>query len=186
MGTRGTYGFRKNNVDKTTYNHFDSYPSGLGKQISEFFADADLVKLGEVFDSIQLVKHDDIVTEDIAETIPAELSNFNVNGGKKTFYCYLRNAQGDLSAYLKGLKYMIDNHDFITDSLFCEWGYIVNLDTGKLEVWRGFQKSPTEGNRYGTTHDEGGYYPCKMVAEFTQEEIKSGAFDKFVEVNDWK
>lgn len=181
MSTRGIFGFRKNNVDKTTYNHADSYPSELGKQISKFFADADLVKLGEVFDSIQLVNHYDIVTEDIAETIPAELSDFNVNGGQKTFYCYLRKAQGDLSVYLKGLKYMIDNYDFITSSLLCEWGYIVNLDTGKLEVWRGFQESPTEGNRYGITQDENGYYPCKMVAEFTQEEIRSGDFDKFVE-----
>lgn len=181
MSTRGIFGFRKNNVDKTTYNHVDSYPSGLGAEVVEFFADADLVKLGEVFDSIQLVKHDDIVTEDIAKTIPAELADFKVDGGQKTFYCYLRNAQGDLSVYPEGLKYMIDNHDFITDSLFCEWGYIVNLDTGKLEVWQGFQKSPTEGNRYGTTQDEGGYYPCKMVAEFTQEEIRSGDFDKLVE-----
>jgi len=184
MGTRGIYGIRKNNVDKITYNHFDSYPSGLGKQIAKFFADVDLVKLGEVFDFIQLVKPDDIVTEDIAKNIPAELSNFEVDGGQKTFYCYLRNAQGDLSVYLKGLKYMIDDHNFIKESLFCEWGYIVNLDTGKLEVWRGFQKSPTEGNRYGTTHDEDGYYPCKMVAEFTQDEIKAGDFDKFVEAND--
>lgn len=183
MGTRGIYGIRKNNVDKTTYNHFDSYPSGLGKQISEFFADADLVKLGDVFDSIQLVKHDDIVTEDISENIPVEFQRQLCNGGQKTFYNYLRNAQGDLSVYLKGLKYMIDNHNFIKNSLFCEWGYIVNLDTGKLEVWEGYQKSPTEGNRYGTTTDEDGYYPCKMVVEFTQEEIKSGAFDKLVEAN---
>ena len=183
MSTRGIYGIRKNNVDKITYNHADSYPSCLGMNVADFFANVDLDKLCEVFDSIQLVKHDDIVTEDIAKTIPAELSNFNINGGQKTFYCYLRNAQGDLSAYLKGLKYMIDSHDFIMESLFCEWGYIVNLDTGKLEVWVGYQKSPTEGNRYGTTHDEGGYYPCKMVAEFTQEEIKAGEFDKFVEAN---
>ena len=181
MSARGIFGFRKNNVDKITYNHSDSYPSGLGAQIAEFFADADLVKLGYVFDSIQLVKEDDIVTEDIAETIPAEFSDFDVNGGQKTFYCYLRNAQGDLSVYLKGLKYMIDYHDFIKESLFCEWGYIVNLDTGKLEVWQGYQKSYTEGNRYGITPDEDGYYPCKMVAEFTQEEIRSGDFDKFDE-----
>ena len=184
MSTRGIYGFRKNGIDKTSYNHFDSYPSELGKSIADFFADVDLAKLGEIFGSIQLVDENNIVTEDIAKTIPAEFSDFNVNGGQKTFYCYLRNAQGDLSGYLKGLKYMIDNHDFIKTSLFCEWGYIVNLDTGKLEVWLGYQKSPTEGNRYGTTHDEDGYYPCKMIAEFTQEEIKAGYFDKFVEAND--
>ena len=35
MGTRGLYGFRKNGVDKTTYNHFDSYPDGLGADVIE-------------------------------------------------------------------------------------------------------------------------------------------------------
>jgi len=184
MSTRGIYGFRKNGIDKTSYNHSDSYPSELGKSIADFFADVDLAKLGEIFGSIQLVDENNIVTEDIAKTIPAKFSDFTVNGGQKTFYCYLRNAQGDLSGYLKGLKYMIDNHDFIKTSLFCEWGYIVNLDTGKLEVWKGGQKCSTKDNRYGTTPDEDGYYPCTMVAEFTQEDIKAGDFDKFVEAND--
>lgn len=33
MGTRGLFGLRKNNKDKTMYNHFDSYPSCLGEEI---------------------------------------------------------------------------------------------------------------------------------------------------------
>ena len=36
MGTRGLYGFRKNGVDKVTYNHYDSYPEYLGRNILEF------------------------------------------------------------------------------------------------------------------------------------------------------
>ena len=149
-----------------------------------FFADADLVKLGEVFDSIQLVKQDDIVTEDIAENIPVEFQRQLCNGGQKTFYNYLRNAQGDLSVYLNGLKYMIDNHDFIKNSLFCEWGIHRQPRHGQAGSLAGFSEVPHERQSLRTTRDEDGYYPCEMVAEFTQEEIKSGAFDKFVEVND--
>ncbi len=32
MSTRGLYGFRKNEQDKTTYNHSDSYPDWLGRK----------------------------------------------------------------------------------------------------------------------------------------------------------
>ena len=35
MGTRGLYGFRKNGIDKLTYNHLDSYPDWLGKKVVE-------------------------------------------------------------------------------------------------------------------------------------------------------
>ena len=36
MSTRGAYGFYKNGVDKITYNHYDSYFSGLGEEIVNF------------------------------------------------------------------------------------------------------------------------------------------------------
>lgn len=36
MSTRGIYGWRKNNENKITYNHSDSYPTWLGEKIVEF------------------------------------------------------------------------------------------------------------------------------------------------------
>jgi hypothetical protein len=36
MGTRGILGFITKGVRKGTYNHFDSYPSGLGDAIIKF------------------------------------------------------------------------------------------------------------------------------------------------------
>ena len=35
MGTRGICGFRFDDKDYLAYNHFDSYPSGLGVEIAE-------------------------------------------------------------------------------------------------------------------------------------------------------
>ena len=69
--------------------------------------------------------------------------------------------------------YMIDSSDFIKDSLFCEYAYIVNLDSGMLEFWKGFQKEPDPGNRYGcevsTRCDWCDpvvcYYPCRLALE---------------------
>lgn len=36
MGTRGAYGFYKDGQNKLTYNHFDSYPEGLGNTVVDF------------------------------------------------------------------------------------------------------------------------------------------------------
>lgn len=38
MGTRGLLGhiIRSKNIRKASYNHFDSYPSGLGRQVAKF------------------------------------------------------------------------------------------------------------------------------------------------------
>lgn len=33
MGTRGTWGFVADGDEKLTYNHFDSYPDGLGVDV---------------------------------------------------------------------------------------------------------------------------------------------------------
>lgn len=38
---------------------------------------------------------------------------------------------------------MIDDSEFLNDSLFCEWTYIINLDNEQFEVYRGFNKDPS-------------------------------------------
>lgn len=162
MGTRGCYGFRKNGVDKLTYNHFDSYPDYLGRHIIQFCKETSIEEMNEIFDRIHLVngrfKPD---SDHIKECMPY----YNGNVGNQSihdWYCLLREAQGNLNVYKNGLKYMVDDVDFIKDSLFCEYAYIINLDTNELEFWVGFQKEPDPSNRYGTESDSG-YYPCKMV-----------------------
>lgn len=170
MGTRGCYGFRKNGIDKFTYNHFDSYPDGLGRDILSFCKHTSLAEMNEIYDRIILVnENDEPTSEQIAEC--SYWFNGDVsNRTPEDWYCLLRNAQGDLNAYKTGLKYMIDNHDFIQDSLFCEYAYIINLDTKKLEFWKGFQHKPDQNNRYGTNprHEySDNYYPCKMIATYS-------------------
>ena len=36
MGTRGAIGWSKGGVTKVTYNHFDSYPDGLGLDVVKY------------------------------------------------------------------------------------------------------------------------------------------------------
>lgn len=49
---------------------------------------------------------------------------------------------------MEGLRYMTDDHEFLLDSLYCQWGYIFNLDSGLLEFSRGFNKNRKAPGRY--------------------------------------
>lgn len=166
MGTRGCYGFRKNGIDKLTYNHYDSYPDYLGKIMVTFCKETSLDEMNEIYDRLILVNTGGKPTAEQIEECKQYYDGNVSNQTVEDWYCLLRKTQGDLNVYKTGLKYMIDDHDFIKDSLFCEYAYIINLDTKKLEFWVGFQKTPDEKNRYGT-EDDRGYYPCKMVASYS-------------------
>ncbi len=68
--------------------------------------------------------------------------------------------------------YMIDSLEFAKDSLFCEWGYLVNLDENVLEVYRGFISEGEKvngrfaGHEYRPDYREGrnNYEPISLLA----------------------
>ena len=77
--------------------------------------------------------------------------------------------EGDLDAHVK-TGFMIDNEDFLKDSLFCEWAYIINLDTNKLEVYEGFQTTKSETRYQPKNPGESGYWGCKLIEELPLDE----------------
>lgn len=181
MGTRGVYGFRCNGVDKITYNHFDSYPDGLGCDVIDFCRRHSVDEMRKMYDAIVLVQEDSRPTKEQVK-ICEQYTNLSVST-KSTddWYCLLRGAQGNLDAYANGLSYMIDSGDFILDSLFCEYGYIINLDENVLEFWVGFQEKPDNSNRYGTKETDG-YYPCKLLARFSLNELDNDVVKTMCEI----
>jgi len=163
MGTRGAYGFRVGGTDKVTYNHFDSYPDSLGVAILSFLRDVGNDELRDIAERIELVDETTPPTRrQINMCQKAGTVNLGVSGqSTKDWYCLLRNAQGDLGIYRRDengmapLPFMIDSHQFLIDSLFCEWAYIINLDTGMLEIYRGFNKNRDAKGRF-----------CKRVGRY--------------------
>lgn len=169
MGTRGAFGVRVDGVDKVTYNHFDSYPEGLGEDLAKQLAA--MMKRKQGLEGLRAQAREVVVldedSEDTVSIIAKKLGGRYHHQGVSTgqdAYSMVRNLQGDLKAILDDAQLMLDSHDFLKDSLFCEWAYIANLDTGVLEVYRGFQRSPGKG-RYAALHDGSEYAPVSLVAE---------------------
>lgn len=149
MGTRGALGFRLDGVDKITYNHSDSYPSGLGLDLLNELVGLNLDTVRENVRKIILVNSADPPTE---QQISENQQWANLGVSEQTledWYCLLRETQGTILPHANGtLGVMIDSTKFMADSLFCEWAYILNLDDGVLEVYRGFNDDPQKPGRY--------------------------------------
>ena len=193
MGTRGVWGFHKNGKDKLTYNHFDSYPEGLGEVMVNFIDNVPALGLSRFCDDIILVDEESTPSKKSQEFYKKHgVANLNVgNRSTEDWYCLLRELQGEpeklysLWDETKHKVHIVDNNSFIRDSLFCEYGYIVNLDNNTLEFYVGFQKKPQEGNRYQAITDgkeeEDFYYPCKLAKSFPLDEIRKSDVAKVVE-----
>lgn len=185
MSTRGIYGFHINGTDKLAYNHADSYPQQLGLNIlGELNAVTDWDRVKQLASDLIPI-HETRTLDANSQIFQAELRrHYDAQTAIKrpnSFYDLMQPLQGKLEPYLSGkLSFMATANEFIDDSLFCEWGYIANLDSNVLEVYRGLQKSkPSEQSRYGTEISRQGYYPCKQIAGFTLDQLPTR--DSFLE-----
>lgn len=47
---------------------------------------------------------------------------------------------------------LTDNITFVADSLFCEFAYVIDLDSNTFEVYRGFNQSPLDASERFASH----------------------------------
>ena len=164
MGTRGLLGFVIDDIVKASYSQFDSYPSGLGVDVANWAKG--VIDWGEVADQVR-----NLTVVDEGESPAAEQANrlakftdSHVSTGDD-WYSTLRNCQGDPAAILES-GFILDSVAFAKDSLFCEWAYIVNLDTQVIEIYQGFQKEVHSDGRFASEEGMRGYYPVRLVRVF--------------------
>ena len=99
MGTRGLIGFIIAAQRHASYNHFDSYPSGLGADIVKFIlslSDEEIDKMVKVVSDLKWVDGDVEPSAEIQEHyVKAGFSDLSV-GRQSTadWYCLLRKVQG--------------------------------------------------------------------------------------------
>lgn len=152
MGTRGGFGFRVDGVDKIGYNQYDSYPSVGGLNTLEglraMLAERGTEGMRELVRAVRLVTNDSKPTKEDVQKLAAVTDLGVSEQSTDDWYCLTRMTHGDIKAMAE-CGYILDSADFLNDSLFCEWAWIVNLDERTLECYRGFQKRKHDKGRYG-------------------------------------
>ena len=126
MSTRGFVGYKLNGKIKGWYNHSDSYPDGLGLTLLEqVYCKYSWDEIKAFFKRLKLVKQHKGGGDSIYE---AHKSVYDENW---------RTASVTLQ----------DGSEFIKDGLFCEYGYVFDLDSlvKKLLLFEGFGKGPSKG-----------------------------------------
>lgn len=179
MGTRGALGFVVDETAKITYNHFDSYPSGLGDDTLRWLRGvvADPAREQAAADAARRLREvtGEPTDEEARRYSQAGLADTDVSTGAD-WYALLRRAQGDPAAILD-VGIFESAAEFPRDSLFCEWAYLVDFDARVFEVYEGFRQAPPTAGRWagestGTPSYSGGdYYPIERVAAFPFDEL---------------
>ncbi|ONK13096.1 hypothetical protein [Streptomyces sp. MP131-18] len=183
MGTRGFITLAVDGENKTTYNQWDSYPEGLGLTVVSWAREAakDLDAVRKAVTALRVVTEDDSPTDEDIERL-RRFADFEVdrsawNGEtyvpreRPSWYQLLRRTQGDPAAMIRAG--VIESADeFPADSLFAEWGYVVDLTAETFEVYQGFQTRRHRQGRFADmTPERDGYYPVRLVKSWLLAEL---------------
>jgi len=191
MSTRGIIGIRIDSEDKLAYNHSDSYPEHLGTDIVKF-----CVEKTEAIDWLKIRKLARGL-KDVPEVETAEEK-------RRKHFQYSAKMTDTAEEALEKIRMLVEegnnilhkilnrgtyekSNGFITDSLYCQYGYIVNLDSMTLELYKGEQMAPHQKGRYAdnegyvTPGCQATYYPCALVGEYSVFDIPDDWVQCFTE-----
>lgn len=162
MGTRHLIGIQKN--DKyilSQYGQWDGYLDGQGLDILNFLKDNDLSLFYEKTENLKHCTAEEINLNYSHKQLPLSLSR---DCGSDILDIIYR-SESEVETYL--------NEEFGYESLFCEYAYVINLDSGEFEVYIGFNTEPLKKDErfYKDDPDESGYYGCKILGRFKLTEL---------------
>ena len=160
------------------YGQWDGYPTGAGNNIVAIISG----KIGQLKDSL---RHIVPVESGTVERYWTECGAYDWGADMETCQRFKakhmtldRDTGPDILNILIHTEVPVELHldvDFIGNGLFCEWVYVVDLDSGMFEIYRGFQTHPSE-NRFSTMFEGeiDGYYPPKLVATYPLDDLPLG------------
>ena len=173
---RGTIGFIYRDKFSLSYNNQNSDPDNLGGDVLDLIIRINKEKGWKVFKEHSLnLKNIDTADENMLK----KYEKYSSPGNSKIFSDII-STEWLIEMYEGKIQdYIIDNQ-FIKESLYCEYGYIINLDNMKLEYYLGDQEKPQKNNRFGNTIIDG-YYPCRLVCNFDILSISEDNFENIIE-----
>lgn len=180
MGTRNLTMVisKEGEIKIAQYGQWDGYPSGAGAKLLQFCQNKDrLEKLekklpvisfntperkAEMNKALQKItgKNDGWMTMEQAVKFHELYPYENRDIGSEIVYKVIEDPNPVI---------LENSANFAKDSLFCEWAYVINLQTRELEVYKGFNKSaPVKDERFAKVGDEPTdrnkqYYPVRLI-----------------------
>lgn len=191
MGTRHlTVVVHKGEYKVAQYGQWDGYPLGQGKTIANFLQNQMCKPLfRDALDNTSFVEFNpyvrdlwtkcgadpdsDSVSMDVSNKFKEKYPEFSRDTGAKVL---------EIIQDKNGCK-LRSELEFVSDSLFCEFAYVINMDDEVVEIYKGFNTEPLEVNeRFATLDgkdawDGTKYYPVKLVTDIPFEEFTVEAMD---------
>lgn len=175
MSTRNLTMVQFNNEIKVAqYGQWDGCPDGQGATVLDFCSNKEnLDKLKErlshvsfLEDKTEIQRLNDLLKQDDGETVKW-FDTFISRDVCANILINIINSVGEVK--------LQNNFNFGHDGLSCEWAYLVNLDTNKLEVYYGGSTIRLRENErfYKKDSNDYGYYGIKIIQEYDLNNLPS-------------
>lgn len=190
MGTRHLIAVQIDEYKIAQYGQWNGYPSGQGVDVLAFITalmddQAALETFKQKLRGLTWITPEELdaawvaagaapgaeyVGMDIAEKFGSTTPHLSRNRGARVL--------GDVLTSAEPLK-LQNSIDFAMDSLFCEWAYVIDFDSNTFEVFKGFNKQPTNGRFAGQVQvgrdgpGSNGYGPVALRHSWPLDQLPS-------------
>lgn len=176
MGTRHLIAVMHGGEYKVAqYGQWDGYPSGQGLDVLNFLqAKMDRALFEAKLKDVSFISQEELtqrwldagadpdsswVTMQVAETMKSRYPENSRDTGSEIL-TIIQDADRPIK--------IVNSLDFAGDSVFCEWGYVIDLDKNTFEVYKGFNEiSLTESDRFhGMPSSNDNHHPIRLLKSF--------------------
>ena len=168
------------------YGQWDGYPTGQGARICKFFRDhlQQDIDYNEFVNKLrQIDLMDDERYHDYLKRIDAEKDERFLERNPQ----FSRDTSSGVLDLIRLSDPQLALHDsigFASDSLMCEWAYVLDFDKGVMEIYHGFNEQPlAETERFhhmtevAMEESDGKYYPIRWIGAMPISQLRSTDFD---------
>ena len=182
MGTRHIIIVHSDNSNRVAqFGQWDGYPEGQGLTVLRFLRDMNRSQFETNVRQVKSLTADEVGLKwvDAGADPDSNFVNMEISKRFERMYPQLHRDCGAKVLQLihdqpAGLELFLQI-DFVGDGLFCEYAYVIDLDTNKLEVYRGFNRTPLDENeRFASFQEKDSKYtPVKFWHAFDLNALPS-------------